>query len=241
MTRAVLLLLALFSTTAAFGQVDCNRGLEPIDHKAESRMTAMDFINDVAANELAFARAFTGFNYTLQVEFKTLQDNQVDGEFRQVSKLVHDSRTGRHRVTTVGEPVNTLKRATPRNSDIDALREALAITPQVLADRDIVYSGRQRLADFNAVVFDILPRNRQATQRAFMGRVWVRMRDNAIARICGRVPGGPFGPMRYLVERTKVEDKYWFPTAIRADENVRVDDSDVHVRVDVTYSDFTPR
>ena len=66
-------------------------------------------------------------------------------------------------------------------------------------------------------------------------------RDNAIVRSCGRAFGGPFGPMRYLALREKVADKYWFPTLIRADDTVRIDGKDLHVRVHLEYSDYKAR
>jgi hypothetical protein len=238
----VLLVAAPGLTNGAFAQVDCNKGLEPIARDADTRMSPTEFIRDVAANELAFGKAFANFNYGLAIELKTLSDGgDVDGEYRQVMQIAHDGASGVRRITTVGDIVNTLKRVSPPNRDVDALREAFVITPAVLADRDVVYSGRQKVADFNAAVFDILPRNSQSASRAFSGRTWVRLRDNAVARMCGRVIGGPFGPMRYLVQRSKVADKYWFPMTIEADEKVRSGDNDVHLRVEVTYTDYVSR
>ncbi len=240
MFRAALLLAALFASTGAFAQVKCNDGLEPIERDAGSRLTAMDFIRHIAANELVFNRAFADFGYVLKVDLQTLTDARVDGQFKEVTKVAFDDK-GVRRVTTEGGTVDTLKRVKLPHRDVDSLRDAFAITPEVLADRDIVYSGRQKIDDFKAAVFDILPRNAQSGARGFTGRTWVRGRDNAIVRICGRVTNGPFGPMRYLVQRTRVEDKYWFPAAINADETLRADDSDVHLRVGAEYSDYKAR
>ncbi len=234
-------LLAIFASTAAFAQVDCNEGLEPLDGKAESRMTAMDFIHDVAIREIAFSKAFTKYGYKLSVDLKTLRDDTVDGEFKEASTIAFNGGTGSRTITKDGDTVNTLTRVSVPNRDVDALRDAFTITPDLLADHDIVYSGRQKVGDFRAAVFDILPRGTTSDKRAFIGRTWVRVRDNAIARICGRVPRGPFGPLRYLVKRIKVSDEYWFPSIITADENVRADDNDVHVRVDVKYTDYVAR
>jgi hypothetical protein len=241
MIRAVPFLLAMLASSAAFAQVDCNKGLEPLDSKAESRMTATDFIHDVATKEIAFSKAFSNYGYQLSVDLRTLQDDQVDGEFKQLRAISFNNSTGARTVTEVGDTVNTLKRVNVPKRDVDALRDAFTITPDLLANHDIVYSGRQKIDDFRAAVFDILPRDTPSDQRAFIGRTWVRIRDNAIVRICGRVPKGPFGPLRYLVTRARIADQYWFPSVISADENVRADDNDVHVRVDVKYSGYAPR
>lgn len=244
MSRRVSFLLAAVLSASlaapAVAQIRCSEGLEPIDHKADARMTAMDFIHGVPANEVLFAKAFTTFGHRLEVTVQTLQDQVVDGEFRLVSTIGFDAQ-GARQVTVNEGPIDTLKRIKMPNRDFDSLRDAFAITPEVIADRDIVYSGRQKFPDFNSAAFDILPRNDLVAERGFSGRVWVRQRDSAIVRSCGRAFGGPLGPMRYLALRERVADKFYFPTQIRADEKVRSGDAEVQVRVSVTYSDFKAR
>ena len=238
------LLVACSLALPAAAQVDCNIGLEPLDADAGSSISALGFIHDVAPKEVVFSKAFGGYGYVLDVNLQTLQGDTVDGEFSQASKISFDPAGARQMVVTKG-PVDTLARVKLGNRDIDPLRDAFAITPDILSDRDIVFSGRQKIGEINASVFDILPRTPQASQRSFAGRVWVRTSETAIIRACGRVGSGPFGPMRYLVTRDRVADQFWFPSVIRADENVSADDKandkDVHVRVTVKYSDYTSR
>jgi hypothetical protein len=240
MLRYASFLLAAVLATSASAQIKCSEGLEPIDHQADARMTAMDFIHNVPANEVLFARAYPNFGYRFEISVQTLQDQTVDGEYRRVSTVDFDP-SGARRVTVNEGPTDTLTRITLPSGDFESLRDGFAITPEVMADRDIVYSGRQKFPDFNSAVFDIVPRNDIAAERGFSGRVWVRQRDSAIARSCGRAFGGPFGPMRYLAVREKVADKYYFPTLIKADEAVRSGGQEVHVRVSLKYSDYKAR
>lgn len=239
MKKLMFFLATWLAAEPALAQVKCNVGLQPLDAKAESRITAMDFLHDVSANEVAFSKAFTAFDYTLDVSMQTLTGDTVDGEYHQVSRVGRDEK-GARRIAEIQPTINTLTRVKLPTRDVDALHDTFSITPDILADRDVVYSGRQKLDTFNSAAFDIVPRNDKAGARSFMGRVWVRTRDNAIARICGRVPGNPFGPMRFLVERIKVGEKYWFPAQIQADEDVKSDNSDVRVRITVKYSDYAP-
>jgi hypothetical protein len=237
---AIAVAACLLAAPAAFAQVDCDAGLDKLEASANSSMSALGFIHDVAPNEVLFEKAFAGFTYTLDVSLQTLQGDTVDGEFGQVTKVAFDA-SGARTSTVVQGPVNTLTRLQVVNKDIDALHDAFAITPDILSDRDVVYSGRQQVGNINASVFDILPRNPQANQRSFAGRVWVRTSENAVIRVCGRVGGGPFGPLRYLVTREQVGTQYWLPSVIRADENVRASSGDVHARVTVKYSDYKAR
>jgi hypothetical protein len=238
---AALVFASLVVPGAATAQVDCNEGLKPLDRDAGSRMGAVDFIREVAANEVAYGQAFGGYTYTTEVTVQTVQGDTVDGQFHQISYIDYDPK-GARRETMVEGPTNTMSRAQLGDKDIEALRDSFTLTPALLAERDIVYAGRQQVGSINAAAFDILPRNGQATTRRFNGRVWVRVSESAIFRICGRVGSGPFGPLRYLVERTRVGDHAWFPGTIRADEDAPMGgDKKVHVRVTVKYTDYKPR
>jgi hypothetical protein len=88
----------------------------------------------------------------------------------------------------------------------------------------------------------VLPRNPSGEIRGFEGRAWVRAREDAVMRLCGRSSATPVAPMRFEVIRALVDDQYWFPVSIRADEEAQVGKGDkVHVRVSVTYSNYRSR
>ena len=125
--------------------------------------------------------------------------------------------------------------------DFDALREAFTLTAAKVSDNDVVYAGRQQIGGIDAAVFDVMPRNQSADVRGFEGRVWVRVRDNAIMHICGRTSSSPIAPMRFDIKRAAVDDKYWFPVQIRADEDARISGEAVHVTLTVKYSDYKAR
>jgi hypothetical protein len=222
----------------AAAQVKCTEGLPPVDRDAQSRMTVQEFIREVTAKELASTRAFADFGYTIDATVQTLSGEAVDGEYRHVSTVSVEGATPRRDVAT---SVNTLKRVKFGDRDLETLREALTLTPERISGGDIVYSGRQRIGEINATLFNVLPRNRDAEIRGFEGRVWVRAREDAVMRLCGRSSAAPIGPMRFEVVREPVAEKYWFPVSIRADEQVPVGGEKVHVRVTVTYSNYKAR
>ena len=138
--------------------------------------------------------------------------------------------------------VNTLKRIKFADRDVEALRDAFTLTPDRVSTGDIVYSGRQKVGEVNAALFDVLPRNPTGEIRGFEGRAWVRTSADAVMRLCGRSNATPIAPMRFEVIRALVDDQYWFPVSIRADEEAQVGkDERVHVRVTVTYSNYKAR
>lgn len=223
----------------ALAQVKCGADLGPIDQSAPSRMSAPDFIQRVSAKEAAFARALASFGYTVEATVETLQGDTVDGEYRHTSTLSFDA-SGPRREIAEGS-VNTLTRIKFADRDIDALRDAFVLTADHVSAGDIAYSGRQRVGEINASLFDVMPRNATADVRGFEGRAWVRARDDAVMRLCGRSSSSPIAPMRFQVLRALVADQYWFPVSIRADEDARIGNETVHVRVTIKYSDYKAR
>jgi hypothetical protein len=234
---------ALAAATLAFAnpasaQVKCAEGLAPVDRDAEARMTAMDFVREVAAKETTVLRALGNFGYTVDATVQTLRGDAVDGEYRHVSTLGFDASGPRREVAQSG---NTLKRIKFADRDLDALRDAFILAPDRIAVGDVVYSGRQQMGEHNATLFDILPRATAAGVRGFQGRVWVRAREDAVMRSCGRSSNTPIAPMRIEVVRAPVAEQYWFPTLIRADDEARVGKDTVHVRLTVKYSNYKAR
>ena len=236
----VVFLLALLPAFPTAAEIKCSEDMEPIQRDAETRMSTQDFIKDVMTNEEVFAKAFANYGYKLEINLQTLAGDTVDGEYRRTSTVDFDDK-GQRRETVNEGPVNTLTRLRLGDRDIDRLREAFSLSAAKLADNDIVYSGRQEIGDIHSAVFDIVPRNQSADIRGFEGRVWVRVRENAIMHVCGRTSSSPIAPMRFDVKRAPVDEKYWFPELIRADEDARISGDTVHVRMSVKYSDYKAR
>ena len=66
MLKSVSFFLAFVLATSAAAQIRCSDGLEPIDRQADARLSPMDFIRNVTANEVVFAKAFAGFGHKLE-------------------------------------------------------------------------------------------------------------------------------------------------------------------------------
>lgn len=240
MSRVLAFLVFVLTLAGPAGaQVKCADDLPEVESDAESRMSALDFVRKVTAKEAEFAKALGNFGYKTEAVVETLDGDTVDGEFRQVSTLGFDA-NGPKREIADGA-INTLKRIRFADRDLDALRDALTLTPDRLAPGDIVYSGRQRMGEFNASLFDVLPRDSAADVRGFQGRVWVRAREDSVMRLCGRSGYTPIAPMRFVVVRALVAEQYWFPVLIRADEDAKIGNETVHVRLTVKHSDYKAR
>jgi hypothetical protein len=239
MTKFLSFIAAWLLAVPALAQVDCNAGMEPIDTAADFPLSARDYIKTIVANEQKFIKALGSFGYSVDIKVETLQGETVDGEFHRLSIVSFDSGTA-HRQTVADGATNTLSRFKLSDRDIATLGDPLsfALTSDSFTDRDVVYSGRQKLDDRNLAIFDILPRSDRDFGHAFGGRTWVRGRDVAIVKTCGRSADYPVAAMRFEVSRGQVAGEEYFPVLARADENAEVDGQPVRVRVTVKYFDY---
>jgi hypothetical protein len=242
MKQIVVFLVAYLAAGSAFAQINCNEGLEPIDSAAASPMGPLEFVQTVAVKDLAHARAFATYGYTLDLTVQTLQGDVVDGEFHQIITLGFDA-AGARRATVKSELINSLSRLKFLDRDINGFADMLpfAFSPGNLADLDIVYSGRQKVGEIDASVFDAVPRASQSPFRGFQGRAWVRASDNAISKTCSRSSSFPIAPLRFDIQRAQIDGEYWFPVLLRADEDAEIGTTKVHVRVIAKYSDYQAR
>src|ERR1700738_4558252 len=158
MTRFLSFLAACLLALPTFAQDDCNAGMEPIDTAADFPLSARDFIKVIVANEHTFVKALGNYGYSVDIKVETLQGETVDGEFHRVSVVDFDA-SGTRRETVADGAKNTLSRFKLSSKDISVLGDPMsfALTADSFADRDVVYSGRQKLEDRNLAIFDILP------------------------------------------------------------------------------------
>src|SRR5258708_27164026 len=142
MRRFVILLLTLLLAWPAAAQIKCSEGMEPIERDAESRMSAQDFVKEVATNETVFSKAFASYGYKFEVSVQTLDGDTVDGEYRRTS-IVDFYANGQPRDTVTEGPVNPLTHLRIRGRDFETLREAVALTATKDSGTDIIYAGPQ--------------------------------------------------------------------------------------------------
>ena len=229
-------------TMPALAQVDCNAGMEPVDASADFPLSARTYIKVIVAKEHDFVKALGKLGYAVDIEVVTLKGEAVDGQFHRASVVDFDP-SGARRETIAPGGTNTLTRLKLADKDISLLGDpaSFALTADSFADRDIVYSGRQKFGELNLALFDALPRTDKSTEHAFSGRTWVRGRGPAIVKTCGRNADYPVANMRFEVVRAQVVDENYYPVTVRADEEIPIGGVPVHLRLTVKFSDYKPR
>jgi hypothetical protein len=231
----------------------CDPGNGPLSHAQPSGITPADIIQKFAAKEATFKAAREHYGYTLDITIQTLNNSgQVDGEYRQISKIMLND-AGKRVEETMFAPQSTLQRLSLSEDDLDDIRVRLpfAFTPDELPHFSISYIGRQHVDQLDTYVFDVYPKNAGKEHKVFHGRIWVDDEDLMIVKTCGQPREDEntnlakknaivsLTPL-FVTYREQVDGQFWFPTYSRADELLRFPRNFVHVREVVKYTDYRP-
>ncbi len=240
----VLLPFALLAQTA---QTNCESGNGPLNTAEPKGITSPEIIQKFAGREEIFKEARNHYTYTQEVIVQTLNDNTVDGEFRETTDILYDDKGKRIENVTYA-PQNTLVRIilTPEDTDDFRNRLPFVLTTADLGQYNILYAGQQHVDELDTYVFDVAPKkvDKNGGPRFFQGRIWVDNRDFQIVKTCGKnVPDihkkneENLTP-KFVTYREQVDGQYWFPTYTRADDTLHFKDQDVQVREIVKYTNY---
>ncbi len=250
---AAILFVILWPCACLRAQGVCDPGNGPLSPTPPSGITPTEIIQKFAAKEAAFKAARERYGYTVDITIQTLTNSgQVDGEYRQVSRILLNDAGKRVEERTFA-PQSTLRRLSLSQDDFDDIRERLPFpfTPDQLPYFSISYVGRQHVDQLDTYVFDIYPQNARKEHKVFHGRIWVDDQDLTIVKTCGQPRQDENANLAkknaivsltplFVTYREQIDGQLWFPTYSHADELLRFPRNFVRVREVVKYSDYRP-
>ena len=218
-------------------------GEGPLDKAQPTGTTPDQIIQRFAAKEKEFKAARDQYTYRQDVKVQTPDDG---GEYHQVFDVTFDDQG--HKVkNVVFAPQNTLERLMMTEEDVDDIENRLpfVLTSDEIPEYNILYVGQQQEDELHCYVFDVAPKEIVGKKRYFQGRIWVDDHDFQIVKTYGKtVPdirkkrGNENLFPSFTTWREQVDNKYWFPTFTKADDELHFSTGDIHIREIVKYEDY---
>jgi hypothetical protein len=239
--RLVPVVLFLFSV-AAWAQ----QGEGPLETTQPQGISVDEIIHRFAAKEKEFKEAREHYTYRQTVKVQTLDGDTVDGEYQQVTDITFNDQ-GHRLENVVFAPQSSLERIIMTKEDMDDIRHLMpfVLTTDEIPEYQINYVGQQQEDELHCYVFDIAPKQIQKDRRYFQGRLWVDDHDFQIVKTSGEtVPqirkkkGQENLFPRFTTWRQQVDGRYWFPAYTRADDVLKFNSGDVHVREIIKYNNY---
>src|SRR5450755_2725740 len=233
-------LLALIAPSLASAQEGA------LDKSQPKGSTVEEIIKHFSTKEKQFKEARDQYTFRQDVKVMTLDGNTPDGMYQQVFDVTFDDK-GHKTKNVVFAPQPTLQRIMMTEEDFDDIENRLpfVLTSDEIGEYDILYVGQQKQDELNTYVFDVAPKQIVGKKRYFQGRIWVDDHDFQIVKTYGKtVPdirkkkGNENLFPSFTTWRQQVDNKYWFPTFTRADDQLHFSAGDVHIREIVKYDDY---
>ena len=234
-------------------QTDCNAGTGPLRQVEPTSISAVEIIKRFSALEKLFKEEQTHYTYAMEVSVQTMEGQVPDGEFRRVSQISYAQ--GKRLESVLFAPQSTLTRISLTKEDFDDIdnRSPFVLTPEDLPQYDVEYVGLQKVDLLETYVFEVAPKHLEKGKRYFQGKVWVDSKDLAVVKSCGKNVPDQVEPVKkkkhrpvqqnvaptFVTYREQFEEKYWFPTYVRADESLSLLFGDSgHVREVIKYTRY---
>jgi hypothetical protein len=242
------LFCAILLPALLHADTECDQGAGPLNPAQPKGISSQEILQKLAAKEEVFREARNNYTYTQDITVQTLEGNTVDGEFHQVWDITYDDKGNRIENVTFA-PMDSLKRVSMTKEDFDDIRNRLpfVLTTEDLPLYDVLYAGQQHVDEIDTYVFDMAPKKIEKGRRYFQGRIWVDNKDFQIVKTCGRNVPDVHAKKRneqenltpkFVTYREQIDGQYWFPTYTRADDELRFQSGDVHIREIIKYSNY---
>lgn len=234
-------------------QTNCDEGAGPLRQVQPNGISTGEIIKKLSAQEKLFQEEQTHYTFTMEVSIQTLEGQTADGEFRRVSQISYAQ--GKRMENVLFAPQSTLVRITLTKEDFDDIdhRPPFVLTPEDLPQYDVAYVGQQKVDQLETYVLEVTPKHLEKGRRYFQGKMWVETTDLAVVKSCGKNVPEQVEPVKkkkhrpvqpnvspmFVTYREQFEDKYWFPTYVRADETLHLFNGDTcHVREVIKYTKY---
>jgi hypothetical protein len=255
MRSLVLFLAALACSFAAFAQSSTSsgstRGEGAIDPTPPQGVSTDQIIQRFAAKESEFRKAWDQYAFRQDVKVQTIDGDTVDGEFREVTDVTFTD-AGKRVESVQFAPQSTLQKISMDREDYEDIRHRypFVMSSEELPQYQVLYVGKQKVDELDTYLFDIAPKAIEKKQRYVQGRIWIDQQDLQIVKthlkpvfqMTKELQGHAFPA--FTTYREQIDGTYWFPTYVKADEELHFPGgrgqppNDVHIRIIVKYTDY---
>ena len=205
------------------------------------QMPVDEIIRRFAAAESENRTARNNYTFTQDIDIVTLGEaGSITGRFHRVSDIVFDDRSNRIEKITFFPPNTSALQITQEDMQDLAGVQPFALTTEDIPKYQIDFAGKEKIDELNTYRFDVKPKQMRKGERYFQGRIWVDDHDLQIVKVAGQaVPevGDQKFP-HFESYRENIDERYWFPTYIHADDVLEFKRGSIHMQMTVRYTNY---
>ncbi len=212
---------------------------------ADPEVPVDEIIRKFAEKEKEFKLARENYAFRQEIKVQELSDSdRVMGTYEMTVEVSFDDK-GKRTEKIVYAPPPTLKKIGITAEDEKDFREIqpFVLTSDEIGKYNLKYTGKEKIDEITAYVFEVSPKKIEKDQRYFEGKIWVDDQDLQIVKTYGKsVPdihkkGSDNVFPRFETYREQIDD-YWFPTYTRAVDTLEFSDFRQKIREIIRYGNY---
>ena len=217
----------------------------PLDKSSPKDFTPEQIIQKFAANEKEWKRVREQYTFRQDVTVKTLNGDQVLGDYHQVAQISYNQ--GKRVRTVLLAPQASIVLSPQDLEDLET-RASFTISADELPEYTVTYLGQQKVDELHCYIFDVAPKLIEKGKRYFQGKIWVDDRDLQIVKNTGKsVPDIRVVKKKKVEEnlfpqfttwRQQIEGKFWFPVFSSADDTLHFSNSEMRIKEVLKFTDY---
>lgn len=209
---------------------------------APKQLPIEEIIKKFAAAETENKIARNNYTFTQDYDVMTIGEaGSITGHYRRVSDIVFDNNSNRIEKITYF-PMSTLTEINITKEDLQDLggAQSFTFTLEELPKYQINFIGKEKIDELTTYVFSVKPKAILKGERYFDGKLWVDDVDLQIVKIAGQaVPEDENNQFPHFESyRENIDEKYWFPTYVYADDTLDFKRNSVHMRMVVKFTNY---
>src|SRR5688572_19803158 len=213
--------------------------------QSEPAIPVEEIIKRFSEKEKEFKAARANYAYRQEVKVQELSaSDRVLGEWQQTTDITFDDK-GKRIEKVVFAPPSTLDRLSMTPEDLQRYREIqpFVLTSDELGKYNLKYTGKEKIDEITAYVFEVGPKKIEKGQQYFEGKIWVDDVDFQIVKTYGKaVPEIRNKNQENLFPKFETYreqiDGYWFPTYTRAVDTLDFSTGRIRMREIIRYGNY---
>jgi len=220
------------------------------DSPAQSTIAPEEVLKRAAANEQKIKTAAGDFFYRQEILVQTFGEaNSVRAQLHRVSEMTYDNAGNRTEKILEYPPSPLTVPLGILQPDFKSLLgvDLFLLTPEMLPNYSIKFTGRQKIDDLNTYVFDIEPANlknfpkRDKSDHPFKGKIWIDDQDFEMVKFEGQAVVAKDESARFPkfeCYRENVERNLWFPSLVYARDVLDLKRVDLPIKIEIKYTGY---
>jgi hypothetical protein len=240
--RSIYIALVAAALLSGYSSAQIKPEAQSATRSPEEKRTPEQIIQKLSEKESEFYKAWMLYSFTQKVSVRILSPgSSTPKETMTIIYEVVFDEEGKREVVPLRRS-GQLRTVVFTEGDQDMILKAdpFALRAEELSSYAVKYQGKAKADELECYVFSVKPKKMKRGQFYFEGRIWVDDQDLQVVKTVGKTVPEPRNNQfpEFETIRQPVDNKYWFPVWMNADNKLDFSGQVIRIQETITYEDY---